>query len=352
MFNKTKVTDSLFGLVGFENPANPDYAIVDEDNAESRSGRFATENPYVKISTLKDTSDYIEADDEEFNEFLLKLQKKSIADVVDKVLVEPSYIDRQLLYQFANNKINIENLPAGFVGYRVEKSIEKNVAFEITRCFLEFSGAGDIELMLFNSAKKEPLYKKTVTIESTHQTIALNWRVDNTDDYFQGDFFLGYLTNGLTLLPFKRDYQNSNVRSVITHLCFTPIRVNGVTEPELFDLSKIENVSECWGLNPDVTVFNDYTDLIIQNEMLFAPAIQLQMVINSIQVYISSDRSNRSEIMSNERLTLLIAQLEGVPGQMTGLIPTLRKDLESLNKQLKRLTEGYFADGFLLNRQS
>src|SRR6056297_1894111 len=113
MFNKTKVTDKLFGLVGLENPTDPDYSVLDTENLETRSGRTATENPYCKIKYLKESQDDYNISDIDFNKYLKKLQKKSIADVVDRVLTEPAYIDRQLLYQFPNNKVNTETLPTG-----------------------------------------------------------------------------------------------------------------------------------------------------------------------------------------------------------------------------------------------
>jgi len=352
MFNKTKVTDKLFGLVGLDNPTDPDYSVLDAENLETRSGRTATENPYCKIKYLKESQDDYNISDIDFNEYLKKLQKKSIADVVDRVLTDSAYIDRQLLYQFPNNKVNTETLPAGFVGYKVQKSIDKNVAFEITRCLLEFQGTGDIELVLFNTAKKQPIFSKTVTITSEHQSETLNWRLDSTDEFLQGDFYFGYFTSGLAVDPVDRDYEMANRRSVITHLCFTPISVTTATANQLFDLDDLDNVSETWGLNPDVTVFNDYTDLIIQNEMIFAPAVQLQFIINCIQEYVASARSNRTQRLSQDQLSLVIAQLEGIPGQITGLIPTLRKELTSLDKQLKRLVKGYFSHGFEMNYRS
>ena len=353
MFNKTKVTTKLFGLVGLQNPADPEYALVDADNQEARSGRTATENPYCKIKYLKETQDDYDVTPEQFNNYLKGLQNKAISDVVDHVLVEPSYIDRQLLYQYPNNKVVAEVLPDGFVGYKIQKSIEKNVAFEITRCFFEFFCTGTINLLLFNSSNSLPIFEQEVVITGSNQVADLNWRVDNTDGYFQGDFYFGYFTDGLTVQPVDRDYELSNKRSVITHLHFTPIAVPNITTPgELFNLDDIDNTSECYGLNPDVTVFYDYTDLIIQNEMLFAPAIQLQFIINCVQAYISSSRSNRTERLSQDQLSLVIAQLEGIQGQVTGLIPTLRKELTALDKQLKRIVRGYFSQGFEMNYRS
>lgn len=350
MFDKNKVADSLFGLVGFKTPADPQY-IVSSENQESRSGRFATDSPYCKISQLAAVQDYYLADNTQFNEYLTGLQKRSISDVVDRVINEPSYIDRQVLYQFANNKVKTETLPDGFVGYKIRKSLEKNVAFEITRIFLEFQGTGDFELLLFNSSQKEPVESKTISVTGAQQVEQLNWRVDNTGDYFQGDWYLGYLTDGLTITPFEREYERSKMISTITHLHFQPMYFVGATR-ELFDLEDTDNAFECWGLNPDITVFNDYTDLIIENEMLFASAIQQQMVINSVQEVIASARSNREQQIAEENLSFLIAQLEGVEGSITGMIPTLQKELTMLSKQIKRLADGYFASGFQLNTLS
>lgn len=348
MFNKTKVVDALFGLVGFQNPTDPEYDIVDAGNLASRSGRFATENPYCKIKQLKETQDDTSISDVNFNTFLVGLQKKSIADVVDKVMIEPSFIDRQLLYKNTNRKVNLEALPSGFVGYKIETSKDNNIAFELTRCLLEFSGTGSIELVLFSTAIAEPLQKKIVSIAGSNQVVALNWRVDNTSDYFQGDFYFGYFTAGLTVQPFARDYQDSRSMSIISHLAINPVSVNEAG-PNLFDIDLVENKSLCFGLNPDITVIYDYTDLVIQNEMIFASAVQLQIVINSIQHYISSSRSNRDQRISNEQINLLIAQLEGIDGSIQGMVPTLRKELTSLDMQIKRLINGYFSTGFTLN---
>lgn len=355
MYNKTKVTDSFYGLVGFQNPINPNYAIVDANNQLSRSGRFATENPYCKIEYLKETQDYIEASDAQFNTFLEGLQRRSIAEIMDKVLIKPDYIDRQVLYQFPNNKVKTDELPStSFVGYRITKSLDKNVAFEIPRIFLEFEGAGDITLVLFNSAIKSPVESKTITISSAQQSESLGWRVDNTGDYFQGEWYLGYFSDSVTgtLKPIDRDYENANVMSYITHMNFERGSFPNVTLNELPDLEDWESSDEVWGLNPDIIVYNDYTDLIIQHEALFAPAIQLQMVINSIQEYISSLRSNRSQQISEEQLNLIIAQLEGIPDRITGLIPTLHKEVRSLNKEIEKLTNGMFTTGFILNTLS
>jgi len=354
MFNRTKTNTSLFGLVGWKQPANPEYAVVDAANLGSTSGRYFDDNSFIKIELLKDTEDYKDQTDEQFNTALSNLQKSAITSVLDKVFDKPEYIDRQLLYQFANNKQNIDTLPDGFVGYRIYQSLDKTQAFEITRCLLEFQNIGtDITLAIYNSAKDDPIFTEDVTIISEQQEVVLNWRLDNTDSFYKGEYYFGYLTNGVTLQPIARDYQNANSISIITGLQFEPISVTytPVTD-ELFNLDDIDGASECWGLNPDVTVFDDYTDLIKNNTFLFATAIQLQCQIKSLEQYLASIRNNSNQRMADGYENKIVFELDGLNSENVkrlGLKQLLIKEISRVTDEIKKLKDGYFTDGFILN---
>jgi hypothetical protein len=356
MFNRTKAITNLRGLVGFQNPANPDYQIVDDDNLATRSGRYYTDNTLCKIEYIKDNIDYASNSDEDFNDELQKINNQAVTHICDKVFDKPDFIDRQLLYQYANNKINTDTLPAdNFVGYRIFTNIEKNTAFKITRVLCEFQGTGSFNLYLFNSAEKNPIKTQSITIASENQSVALtDWVIDYSDvAYYKGEFYLGYLANeaiaaGLT--PIKRDYQSANCMSVITYMSFERIQTPGVTTAELWDLDDIEGADETWGINPDITVFNDYTDLITQNEDLFDRAIQLQGQINTLSLIISSFRSNITERLSKEMTNKIMVEIEGVAGtNKQGLKGELRQELGSLRKEVKKLKDGYFANDLILN---
>ena len=355
MFNATKVSIALFGLVGFRNPIDPAYAIVDTANQTSRSGRFVNDNPIAKVEYIKQTQDYANATNDDFNTFLTNLQKRSIIEVMDAVMSQDDYIDRQRLYHYPSRKKTVETLQSGsFVGYEIEMDrCEPNVAFEISRVFLEFEGSGTVTLVLFNTAINTPIYTKTVTISSNNQVEPLNWRVDGTGNDQGGTYYFGYFTTGVTVQPVSRqNFDRANSMAYVTHLEVEPIEVLGVTGTSLFDIDDVDNTDKCHGLNPDFAVFNDYTDLIIRHEALFANAIQLQTVINATQEYVSSSRSNRSQRISEDQLNFTIAQLEGVEGRITGLIPTLKKEVFSLRKQIDKLISSMFSTGFELNTLS
>ena len=128
MFNRTKAVTNLFGLVGFQDPANPKYHLLDDDNKESRSGRYYTDNALCKIEYISENLDYKDSNEEDFNTEVEKISQQAITHVCDKVFERPDFIDRQLLYQWANNKINTDTLTSGrFCGYRVFTYIQKNV---------------------------------------------------------------------------------------------------------------------------------------------------------------------------------------------------------------------------------
>lgn len=342
MFDVTKVRNALNGLVGWQNPTDPDFAIVDAANQSSISGRKFTDNKYVKIQFLKDTQDYIDASDADFNQVLTDIQNEAISNVLDRIFDESDFIDRQLLFKNANNKMNTEVLPDGFVGYKITPSYENNYTFEITRDILEFSGTGDITLYLFNSAKLNPVKSQPVTISSPFQVQELGWKMDDTDGYYKGEYYYGYTTDSVTVLPYKRDYNNANSYSNITGLGIDSV-YSEITGATMFDLDDVQSKSETWGLNPDISVYNDFTDFIIQNKRLFSYAIQLQGQIQSINVYLASLRSNRNERISDEMIRKLLVELDAGTAEgynKKGLNGILNTEITRLKQEVLRMQRG------------
>lgn len=344
MFNKSKVTTALKGLVGWRQPSNPGYAILDSDNLTSRSGYYINDNPFAKVEYLKDCIDYELISNADFNTFLDRIQETSIADVCSRVFNQADYIDRQLLFQHAQNKVNLEQQQSGFVGYQFCISQEKNVAIRINRVLCDFYGTGSITLYLFNSEQKTAVSTKTIAINSDHVVSSLGWELDNSGNTYKGKYYIGYVVNG-DVTPYKRDYENSNLQSCITYLNVQSVEVAGHTSAVLFDLDNAENTSNTHGLNFDISVYDDYTDLIINNEVLFSRAVYLNTCITSISSYLNSLRSNRIERLGKENLLRATVEIEGQTGEnalkITGLRPQLNGELKTIAKEIQKLKDGY-----------
>lgn len=347
MFSVTKIA-SLYGAVGVRQPFNAAYAIIDAANQVSRSGLFVTDNPLCKVEYLKDSQDYNAITDADFNLSIKRMQEDSIMSVARSVFSESDYVDRQVLYPYAQNKVNTVTLPSAFVGERIEVSIEKNVAFEITRIMLDFEGAGDLDIMLFNTSQTAPLFNEVVTITSNHQVVDLNWKVDNSGDTYKGDYYLGYLTNTVdigTLKPYARDYDRSNIRSIICMLQLRQVQFLGHTTATMPDLTTKEGMSDSHGMNPDITVYDDFTDLILRNDTLFHQAINLEMQIKFLDIYLSTLRSNSNERKSKELAIQILVELNGTNRddqvKIQGLRSELYGSITMIKKEIKRLNEGY-----------
>lgn len=349
MYNVSKIRTALYGLVGFRQPFNPSYQKLDANNQISRSGYYVTDNPFCKLEHIYDSQDYSGISDANFNLLLKRKQEESITSICSAVFNEPDFIDRQVLYKNAINKVNTVTLPNGFVGYRIQVDCEKNIAFCIKRVLLDFDGTGDIDLLLFNTSIQTPIKTKNISITGTSQEEVLNWEVDNTEGYYKGDFYLGYINNALTVTPFKRDYELSNILSIVTHLCIQPIYINGHTTATLWDLQTEDGLSEYCGVNPDITVYEDYTDLIINNEKLFSLPINLDLQISCISESLASLRSNRNERNGELRTIRMTQEIEGQTGEgvvkVTGLRPQLYRAINMVKSEVKKLQRGYFGDG-------
>lgn len=350
MFDVSKIQNSLSGLVGFKQPFNPEYAIVNATNLLSESGYYVNSNPFAKIEYIKDCQDYSDISEDDFNTVLTDIVKNSATNVVNQVFNESSYIDRQILYKYALNKNETDSLPNGFVGYRIKIDDTKSIAFKITRLLLDFSGTGDVTILLFNSAQSTPLQSQTVTVSSDHQEVILDWVLNDTDTIYKGEYYIGYVKDdSFALKPFKRSYENSDIMSFVTHLDIDKVGVSNHSVATLFDLNDVEFLNESTGLNLDITVYDDYTDLVIQNRFLFSRAIHLNSIIESLQLYKASLRSNRNERQAEELYSKIILEIDGGKNDLItkkGLKAELLSEILDIRKEVVSIKEGYLGNGY------
>jgi len=345
MFDKNTIQEKLRGLVGFKPSLDPSFFSLDSDNQDSRSGYFFNDVPYAKLEALKDTQDFAGIDETQFNALLKDLNNNAITSVCNAVFTNantPSFVDRQKLYKYAINKAHLETtLKNGFVGHRFQFENRPNVTAELTTLTLDFQGTGDIEILLYNTQQLAPIQSQIVTIDSDHKEVKLNWKMTSQN----GDYYLGYIFDG-SLTPYKRDYETSNIESCFTYLYQEKRMIEGFTGGNMWDLQLSSTNSGTTGLNPDITIYNDWTDLIVQNEQLFANAIYLQGAISFLNYVKSSIRSNKTQRLSEQQLIAIQQTIEGQEGssvvRVTGLRPSLGEQIKLISQRVEELRKGYF----------
>ena len=343
MFNNIKIQTGLKGLVGIRQPLNPDYAFLDSELVASKSGLYLDDLDMFKVEYFKDTQDFKDATDVQLNGKLKQMEASAISSVCSGVFSTPDLVDRAVLYTHSSDRNETETQIAGsFYGYKLELSELQNIAFKITQIRLEFDGTGDLELRLYNSQIPTPLFTKAVTINEPFELVNLDWVIDSTMGDNKGEYYFGYVVNPL-LRPFKRNVNDSNVKNVYNNLEVEQIRYddfNGFT-----DNSKILEHNENIGINPDITVFSDYTDLILQNSFMFSKAIQLQWGINVMNSYVSSHRANRDQRIAKEMIVSTLQVIEGVKIDdfyKQGLRSILSKEISRILDEINKLKQSYF----------
>ena len=345
MFDVSTITNKLYKIVGLKQPFNPTYAILDTDNTTSVSGLYSnrSENPYVKIEYIKSCQDYVDISDVEFNQLIKEIQESAVISVCTDVFSGNDARQTDMIYSYAMNKVNTSVMPNGWVGYKIEVNRLKDVAFEIEKLYLDFNGAGDITIQLYNSNQSTPLFSELVSITSASQSVELNWVVNNSGDTYKGEYYLGYISNS-DVQPFKRDYELSNIKNCFNDLKIEDVYFSGHATNTIFDLTTHQSIDDYVGFNPSIVVYDDYTDTIIKNKKLFARAIDLQFQIALMRIYQGSLRSNRDQRKAQELFTAIQVAIEGLNEEgsikIKGASSKLQSEISTIRREIFKIQDG------------
>lgn len=351
MFDVDKIKTGLRGVVGIRQPLDPAYDRFDAAQYLSSSGLFLDDIEHYRTEYYIDSQNFADATDENLQDKWQNLQDSAILNVMSQVFNKPSFIDRNLIFPNAFDRSQTRTIstdPGQFYGYEIKMSDRKNIAFQISRVIIEgvaYAPGGDIVIQLYNSAQSLPIKEKTISLSNTgeQQVFELNWYVNNSDNYYKGQFYIGfYAQNVFQFSPYLREFERANVQSNIQELTIRPIERLG----NFADLEDMDYVEDHNGMNFDITVYEDFTDLILQNKFIFAKAIQLQWASSVLAQIISSNRSNRNERIAKEMISLILLTLEGQSGfglqRVRGLREQMAGELARLQDEIQKIDKGYF----------
>lgn len=350
MFDVTKIQDRLTGLVAVRQPLDPTYDRLDEDQYLCTSGQYLDDVQHFRLEYWIDAQNFATAADEDLQSAWSNMEKSAISNVVSQVFNKPSYIDRNLIYSntFDRSKVRtLSNDTSTFYGYELKLSKRKNVAFLISTVRIEAftdSNGGELAVQLFHSSQATPIKTKTIEVvnDGTLQIEQLDWYIDNSDQYYQGTFFLGYGLPDFVFKPYERDFNDANRMNNISELSIRPIiNVGTFADLETIDTDDTHN-----GLNFDITIYEDYTDLVSQNKFMFAKAIQLQWATSVLLQVVSSSRSNKNQRISAEFLQVMLLSINGQRGfglpTIVGLREMINGEIGRLQEEIEKLQRGYF----------
>lgn len=344
MYDISLIKMNLSGVVGWRQPLETEFAIVDAPNLVSSSGLvFQGFHSLVTIENLRNVVPE-SLSDADFNTFIFDIQKDAIAKVVQGVFQKKkpqtkALLDKLRLYDNANIKDDpIPNVAQRWVGFKIDLNKNNNLKVVIDALGSEFDGIKtDLTISLFHSSQKAAI--KTFALTTLLSDSKFDDLTDFTLDYLTfigGTYYIGYKQDDLgSVQALNRTFEISERANRPKHFDIEPIRVENYTGIELFDIDDIEISSETHGLNFEFTATIDLTNLISDQKQIFANLIGMQVAADVLEKIFNSTRTNA---IKKETRDLAVFELKGTDeNRKIGLLFKLEKAIEETEFDLSAL---------------
>jgi hypothetical protein len=330
------------GVVGWKQPTAYGAPVVTTANKASSSGLYYHQgNALATPVNIKATIEDNDVTDANLNVILTELSQGGLCEIASKVFDEDDHLDTGLLYKHENKFTETLTNDTDFVGFEFDLCKRNDLALIINQLICEFDAVNNVKILLFNSQVNALIDSETVTtVANTATYKAADWRL--TDLKYGGKWYIGYLRSGLTAKAVKRNFDLANLPTFFDNVGIRPIRVTGWNAETMFDPSQIRYESDTWGLNFNISLFNDFTELVKSNVNRFAKALQLQVCVNVLDIISNSVQSNR-----NERLSKANAMFELNGNKRNPQFPEHTGLIDKLGVEIRRLRNTFNPKGII-----
>jgi hypothetical protein len=322
MYNPATLKTELIGLVGWRQNANPDGTQLTTLTSSASGLYFNDFHPALTFDNLLSIApqfDLIDAGQTAENTtFTTWLQQKTEAGIVKAV---SAWLSEKVKNRTAVNLLADDQLfrttghvqdadtdEGKLVGVEITPKRERGVTTNIRRIGLQLSANQTLTVSLFssNSVTATQSVSAVYTAAGGVQWFDANWELEPSGTYwvaYDQDDLAGQSINGL------RDY-NYNNRGLTYYPGNTFFQSVGFavdsTPASLWDISQNEyTIATNYGINLELDVRCDYTDLVVDQKLLFARLIGLQVAMDILReiAFNTSARVNRNEsVMSKPQL--------------------------------------------------
>lgn len=342
-FNYSRVMNAMLPRIGFRQPTETEFAIVNSGNLISNSGRYYNDfHALVTARNIREVQSDAAISDANFNAHLESIKRAAIMRSLNGVLNVTEQIERTLLYERDyNQQVNTVTNDNKFVGFEIRTPQSDEFAVQIESATLLFDGDVTFNFYLFKEGKKSPLLTREVSAVAEEQTVVnfsdviLNYIGQNTKG---ARFYFGYFQNDLgSVKAIDEEYSRWNSQK-----CFGAIGMysNKITGETNFDRQNIYRSRDNFGINLEISTFRDHTNAIVKKAHLFDELQGLQFAYSVLESILYSTNSNATERILKDSITKAGLQLEmqgaiGAPDspQIEGMNKRIKREMERVRKE-------------------
>ena len=337
MYTASKIL-TLYGIAGWRVPTLATIPTLDASNKATKFGEYF--DSVSKIVTLDNIYNCMENKDLtelQWNAMLKQMQEDAILRVVKSIFNDDGIIENRNLFNF-ESALNAKIANAtDFVGYEIELVKCMDIKAAINSIITSFDGVGAVKILVFHSSQQAPVYTEEITTQTDSDLYTVPTSLMDLDPntYQGGKWYIGYLRSGLTVQAYDRDYEDANIQTVFNVVKFEAIKFPNHDTETLPDVTTLEYTDESYGLNFNVSTYEDFTKIILNSARNLNTAILLQMAEIVLEMIINSNRENANKNnlrnVASVELTADIAGDNSLPGG--GIRYKLTKEIERLKEQ-------------------
>ncbi len=318
-FDESLVIPALTKRKGWKQPtvAIPNFPTLTGDVITCQSGLpfnldHAACSPVLLWKCQEDNG--ISAED--FNQYLLDLQASVIMDALNGIFMMSQIIESPRSIFSKNFRTAYKPIPnvGDFCGWQINVA-EGDYAVKIESVGLIMSDSCTVTLYLYNDVIAEPLWTKDVTVVAGQNQEVIN--IDDLilhysdDTHKTGTFFFGY---------YQDDLANQGVQALDVYLdSFNGFNMMGYQcfqaksnyTDKTFVRSQYETNYRTFGLNLEISSYNDFTNTIVRLAPQFDRLLGMCMTAKCITEVMTSGRINDGQNISQQQFEMLFRTLEG-----------------------------------------
>jgi len=343
-FDFSRVVAALFGRLGWKQPVKANSPVIDSTNQMSKGYRYFNDGSFhaiVTIDNLKATMEEQGASDVNLNLYMESLQRAAIMRCLNAVFREPEYIKQYLLLdRIGQNDKVIENTGL-FVGYEINLAPVMDIGVQIDSATLLFDQDVTFNLYLFKDGKKSPISVIEVSAVAGEATVVnfsdlvLNYIGSATKG---GRFYFGYFQDDIGS---TRAIQEQVCSKDTACFCAQPMQSKQTVGQYDFNRNQRSYTVQPYGINLEMSVFRDHTQVIVKKANLFDEVIGLTVASMTIEQIIYTCRSNTNERVLKDELSKIGIQLDLNGVAAISDSPKIKGLNDRIEEELKRLRRSF-----------
>lgn len=333
MYNVAEIKTAFEGLIGWRQ--NPDQSSgtyqLNSSLTTSSSGLYFNDvHPTLNFENIRSVApDFNKIGNDQterntlFSNWLKEKTDSALIEAVQTWFSQKSELNTANnllesidLFTTTSNFNQLQNSSTDLVGHRYTPCFSKNLRLKIEKIKVQFDTNQVLQLHLFQSGIKDAIH--TVNIDYTGngsvQEETVNWVLKAGYSYFltyDAGIILGNAINGIYDFDFTGSSQTFPSGKFYEVSAF---RADVDSILTLWDLNKtVYTNSTNFGLNTQLSVYCDYTDLIVQQKHLFQMLFYYSVANKLMREIAFNSESRVNRNVNNEKLSMqnILYEIDG-----------------------------------------